>query len=110
MAAQHLSAYRAIVREVNRASINARATRPKVVSQCIRAIFESSREDKDTSRFYHDMRNAATFMRSQRIHKELLERYNPMHGLSQEDRIKKTANRVGLDMPIGGSGPKDEDY
>ena len=36
---------------------------------------------------------------------ELLERYNPLHGLSTEERVKKTANRVGLDMPIA----KDED-
>ncbi|KAI1792856.1 hypothetical protein LXA43DRAFT_972208 [Ganoderma leucocontextum] len=110
MASQRVSAYRAIVREVNRASATARATRPKVVSQHVRAIFENHREDGDVNKFYHDMHNAAMFMHSQRIHKELMERYNPLHGLSTEERVKKTANRVGLDMPIGGTGPKDEDY
>ena len=95
-------------------------------------MFESHNEGKSIDKFYHDMRNAATFMHSQRIHKvlqhvlllswwwcslrcmllrilacsqELLERYNPLHGLSTEERVKKTANRVGLDMPVG----KDED-
>ncbi|KAM5535690.1 hypothetical protein V8D89_010677 [Ganoderma adspersum] len=105
MASQRVSAYRAIVREVNRASVNARATRPRVVSQHVRAIFDTHREGRRADIFYHDVRNAATFMHSQRIHKELLERYNPLHGLSTEERVKKTANRVGLDMPIA----KDED-
>lgn len=31
---------------------------------------------------------------------ELLERYNPVHGMSQEERTVATARRVGLDMPI----------
>ena len=38
--------------------------------------------------------------------KTLLERYNPLLGLSVEERVKKTANRVGLDMPVT---PKDEE-
>ncbi|KAI0356582.1 hypothetical protein OH77DRAFT_1495384 [Trametes cingulata] len=104
--AQHRSAYRAIVREVNRASIYPRATRPRTVASHIRAIFEERRDGDDNARFYHDMRNAATFLRSQRMHKTLLERYNPLLGLSTEERIKKTAHRVGLDMPVG---PKDEE-
>ncbi|KAI0721826.1 hypothetical protein C8T65DRAFT_565265 [Cerioporus squamosus] len=106
MTTRHTAAYRAIVREVNRASIYPRATRPNAVSQHIRAIFEQPREDKDGERFYRDMRNAATFLHSQQMHKVLLERYNPLLGLSVEDRVKKTANRVGLDMPLT---PKDEE-
>ncbi|TFK93925.1 hypothetical protein K466DRAFT_477738 [Polyporus arcularius HHB13444] len=106
MTTRHTAAYRAIVREVNRASIYPRATRPNAVSQHIRAIFDQPREDKDRERFYHDMRNVATFMRSQQMHKALLERYNPLLGLSVEDHLKKTANRVGLNMPLT---PKDEE-
>ncbi|KAI0650072.1 hypothetical protein C8Q79DRAFT_900663 [Trametes meyenii] len=103
---QHRSAYRAIVREVNRASIYPRSTRPQTVASHIRGIFEERRDGDDNARFYHDMRNAATFMRAQRTHKALLERYNPLLGLSVEERVKKTANRVGLDMP---ATPKDEE-
>ncbi|KAI0663095.1 hypothetical protein C8Q70DRAFT_1050787 [Cubamyces menziesii] len=104
--AQHRAAYRALVREVNRASIYPRATRPNTVAAYVRAIFEERRDGDDNERFFHDMRNAATFMRSQRMHKTLLERYNPLLGLSTEERVKKTAHRVGLDMPIS---PKDEE-
>ncbi len=52
-----------------RQSIYPRATRPNAVSQHIRAIFDQPREDKDREQFYHDMRNVATFMRSQQMHK-----------------------------------------
>ncbi|KAI0637863.1 hypothetical protein C8Q77DRAFT_1153565 [Trametes polyzona] len=104
--AQHRSAYRALVREVNRASIYSRPARPKTVSAHIRSIFEDPQSSKDSARFLHDMRNAATFMRSQRMHKTLLERYNPLLGISTEERVKKTAHRVGLDMPVT---PKDEE-
>ncbi|KAH9894320.1 hypothetical protein C8Q73DRAFT_790871 [Cubamyces lactineus] len=104
--AQHRAAYRALVREVNRASIYPRATRPNTVASHVRAIFAERRDGNDNERFLHDMRNAATFMRSQRMHKTLLERYNPLLGLSTEERVKKTAHRVGLDMPVT---PKDEE-
>ncbi len=87
MASQRVSTYRAIVREVNRTvsetlvslqgpwahprgqSVSTLATRPKVVFRHVRAIFEDHREEKDGARFYRDMRNAAMFMHSQRIHK-----------------------------------------
>jgi hypothetical protein len=31
---------------------------------------------------------------------ELLERYSPLHDLTEEERIRVTARRVGLDTPI----------
>ncbi|KAH9853704.1 hypothetical protein C2E23DRAFT_711279, partial [Lenzites betulinus] len=97
----HRSTYRAIVREMNQASIYARAVRPKSVSAYIRTLFEERREgNDDAQRFHHDTRNAATFLRSQRIYRILLERYNPLLGLSKEEHMKRTANRVGLNMPL----------
>lgn len=39
------------------------------------------------------------FLRSQRQYQELLERYNPGMGMTQEEKVKKTARRVGLDVP-----------
>ncbi|KAI0699400.1 hypothetical protein BC835DRAFT_1267844 [Cytidiella melzeri] len=92
--------YRSILREFNKASTSARATRNKVISSNIRALFEKQREGEERERFLYDMQNFKTFMQSQRIHKELLERYNPLHDLNTEERIKATARRVGLDMPV----------
>ncbi|KAH9943106.1 uncharacterized protein BXZ73DRAFT_97161 [Epithele typhae] len=100
MVTQRLHAYRSIVREVSRAAIYPRATRPKVVSQHLRTVFEEKQPAQDDAKFQRDMRNVTTFLKSQQMHKMLLERYNPLLGLSVEDRVKKTANRVGLNMPI----------
>ena len=36
--------------------------------------------------------------------KELLDRYNPLHDLSTEQRVKATARRVGLDIPVEHQG------
>ncbi|CAL1702302.1 unnamed protein product [Somion occarium] len=92
--------YRSIVREVYKASVHPRSTRSKVISSNFRAIFEQCRQGDEQAHLSHDLQNALTFMHSQRIHKELLERYNPLHDLTVEERIKATARRVGLDMPV----------
>ncbi|KAI9067622.1 hypothetical protein FKP32DRAFT_1563474 [Trametes sanguinea] len=98
--AQCRAAYRSILREVNKVSIYPRAKRPKTVASHVRAVVEKRRDGNDSEQFFHDMRNVVTFMRSQRTYRELLERYNPLLGLSTEERVKKTAHRVGLDMPV----------
>lgn len=99
-----LQTYRSIVREINRAAIAPRATRNPVVASNFRKLFE---QNKDNESFAHDMQNALTFMHSQRMHKVLLDRYNPLHDLTTEERVKATARRVGLDMPVTASGDKD---
>ncbi|KAI5832472.1 hypothetical protein K523DRAFT_344827 [Schizophyllum commune Tattone D] len=58
--------------------------------------------------FSSDMENAVLFLRSQREHKALLERYNPLFNLTAEEHIKATANRVGLNMPITPDGSNPE--
>ncbi|KAH9963194.1 hypothetical protein BC827DRAFT_1129193, partial [Russula dissimulans] len=44
--------------------------------------------------------NVITFLRSQRMYKTLLDRYNPLIDLTAEERIEATARRVGLNMPL----------
>lgn len=43
--------------------------------------------------------NIATFLDSQRVYIELLERYNPGISMKQTDKVRKTARRVGLEVP-----------
>lgn len=43
--------------------------------------------------------NIAKFLNSQRTYIELIERYNPGLTMSQEDKVRRTANRVGLSVP-----------
>ncbi|KAH9951815.1 hypothetical protein B0H21DRAFT_818240 [Amylocystis lapponica] len=97
MEAQHIIAYRAIVREVNKAS--SQVTRNGTIASSFRAVFEARRRGDHSEHFDHDVGNVITFLQSQRMHKALLERYNPLHDLTAEQRIHATARRVGLDMP-----------
>ncbi len=39
------------------------------------------------------------FLKQQRIYQTLLERYNPGTDFNQQDHVKRTANRVGLQIP-----------
>ena len=39
------------------------------------------------------------YLRAQRVHTTLLERYNPGMNMSEEDRLRLTARRVGMDLP-----------
>ena len=41
------------------------------------------------------------YLKAQRVYVELLERYNPGLTLEDQDRIRLTARRVGLNLPIG---------
>lgn len=45
-------------------------------------------------------------MQAQRTFATLLERYNPGMGMSEEERVRLTARRVGMELPVefGGSG------
>ncbi|KAL9057912.1 MAG: hypothetical protein Q9162_002039 [Coniocarpon cinnabarinum] len=40
------------------------------------------------------------YLRAQRVHTTLLERYNPGMNMTEEDRIRLTARRVGMDLPV----------
>lgn len=43
--------------------------------------------------------NISSFLGAQREYNELLERYNPGLTMKQDDKVRKTANRVGLSVP-----------
>ncbi|KXT15272.1 hypothetical protein AC579_4867 [Pseudocercospora musae] len=40
------------------------------------------------------------YLASQRVYTTLLERYNPGMNMTEEDRVRLTARRVGMDLPI----------
>jgi hypothetical protein len=39
------------------------------------------------------------YLRAQRTYVTLLERYNPGMGMDEEDRVRLTARRVGMELP-----------
>ncbi|CAE6522215.1 unnamed protein product [Rhizoctonia solani] len=97
MAPQARAAYRTLLREVRKSSIFPRAERGSFVSKQIRAIASSAWQAPET--FQNHALNAAAFLRAQREYKVLMDRYNPLHGLSVEEQRKATAHRVGLELP-----------
>lgn len=46
------------------------------------------------------------YLRAQRIYTALLERYNPGMNMNEEEKVRLTARRVGMDLPeeLGGGG------
>ncbi|OAA51690.1 Complex 1 LYR protein [Metarhizium rileyi] len=47
------------------------------------------------------------YLRSQRLYLTLIERYNPGMDMDEEERVRLTARRVGMDMPeLYGRGNK----
>ncbi|KII94806.1 hypothetical protein PLICRDRAFT_33614 [Plicaturopsis crispa FD-325 SS-3] len=100
--ARHLAAYRSVLREVRlNASISPRPQRTNAISTQLRLLFEKPRSSEDEKRaFGLDIENAVTFLRAQRKHKVLIDRYNPLVDLTAEERIHATARRVGFDMPV----------
>ena len=40
------------------------------------------------------------YVKAQRMYATLLERYNPGMGMDEEERIRLTARRVGMDLPV----------
>ncbi|TDL29332.1 hypothetical protein BD410DRAFT_779718 [Rickenella mellea] len=103
MTSQYLASYRSLLRELSKSSISRRQSRSKIATSEVRSMFEEHRHSSEGQRkLLRSVENAVTFLRSQRIHKDLLERYNPTHDMSTEERVKATARRVGLDMPVTG--------
>jgi len=87
--------YRGLLREL-RLSISTPRKVNKDIKTHFRSLVELCRHDKAK----RDLENAILFLKSQREHKRLLERYHPWFDLTAEERIEATARRVGLNMPI----------
>jgi len=52
------------------------------------------------------------FVQQQRLYSTLVERYNPGMNMDEEERVRLTARRVGMELPIErmmGKSPKDDE-
>ncbi|KAK4048233.1 hypothetical protein OIV83_004938 [Microbotryomycetes sp. JL201] len=49
--------------------------------------------------FERQVDNMVVFLKAHRLHKELVERYNPTHGMTDDERARRSANMVGLQFP-----------
>ncbi|KAF8528871.1 hypothetical protein BU17DRAFT_37326 [Hysterangium stoloniferum] len=89
--------YRNLLRELSKSSIFSRSARNPIITANLRAAL-SNRAVQDSTQC-NDLESAIAFLSADRLYKGLLERYSPLHDLSEEERIKATARRVGLDTP-----------
>ncbi|EJT47070.1 hypothetical protein A1Q1_04190 [Trichosporon asahii var. asahii CBS 2479] len=92
--------YRALLRELRLGSPKKRAERNPLIGQQLRAMVDEAIQRPHPQNIDRAILEARDFLRSARIHAELLQRYNPTLGMSEEERIHATARRVGLDTPI----------
>ncbi|CAG8655604.1 9459_t:CDS:2 [Paraglomus occultum] len=94
-----LSIYRQLLREV-RIQFVARNKNTLWESE-LKQKFRDNRGITDTKLIHiltKDAQDILTFLKSTRKHAELLKLYNPTRDLSQESKVKLTANRVGLTL------------
>ncbi|KAJ9104672.1 hypothetical protein QFC21_002170 [Naganishia friedmannii] len=101
--------YRSVLREINKSSIHPPQNRNQAIKAMLRDLYEKQATvvgdlkqtlDATSTGFARDKMEMKEFVKAQRTYNELLVRYNPLHDMTPEERIKATARRVGLDKPV----------
>ncbi|EMC97996.1 hypothetical protein BAUCODRAFT_66265 [Baudoinia panamericana UAMH 10762] len=100
------SLYRQFLRELPARSPSILAN-PSPLQQHIRADFLSGTSEgispNSENRLSSTLEEAEQYLhylRAQRKYITLIERYNPGMNMSEEDRVRLTARRVGMDLPV----------
>ncbi|CRG90318.1 hypothetical protein PISL3812_07361 [Talaromyces islandicus] len=93
--------YRALLRELPRRPLSS----PSPLKLRFRERFQSasSSESSSPTQQQRELEKADQFVRyarAQRMYATLVERYNPGMEMDQEERVRLTARRVGMDLPI----------
>jgi ATP synthase assembly factor FMC1 len=94
------SLYRSILRELPSRPL---AAPPSPLRSSIRASFTELGPDPSSEYSLRQRQQAEQFIqyvKAQRNYITLLERYNPGMTMDDEDRIRLTARRVGMNLPI----------
>jgi ATP synthase assembly factor FMC1, mitochondrial len=99
------SLYRSILRE-----LPARKTFPAApIRSSIREHFAATPSNSSPDYALARRQEAEQFiqyLKAQRTYGFLLERYNPGMGMDEEERVRLTAKRVGMELPIDTRGQK----
>ncbi|KAJ9299091.1 hypothetical protein DTO271G3_3333 [Paecilomyces variotii] len=97
-ASQARSLYRALLRELPPRPLS----KPSPLQSRLRALFHPSAAPQESDAALQQLEEADQFIqyaRAQRTYATLLDRYNPGMNMDQEERVRLTARRVGLDLP-----------
>ncbi|KUL86236.1 hypothetical protein ZTR_08351 [Talaromyces verruculosus] len=93
--------YRALLRELPRRhiSLSSSSTPPSnTLKQRFRTQFEQSSSPTLTS--IQQAEQFVQYAKAQRMYATLVARYNPGMDMDQEERVRLTARRVGMDLPV----------
>ena len=88
------SLYRSFLRELPHRSL----ANPSPIQQRIRGAIGSLPGGELPNRI-EEAEQYIQYLKAQRMYVTLLERYNPGMSMDEEERVKLTARRVGLDLP-----------
>jgi ATP synthase assembly factor FMC1 len=112
--------YRALLRELPTSAshpthiattrtAHAKLSAPSSVQRSVRAAFASSSSNNNTTAASTSSSSAAQlglaeqailYAQAQREYCALIERYNPGMGMSEEERVRLSARRIGMNLPV----------
>ncbi|OQN98452.1 hypothetical protein B0A48_15722 [Cryoendolithus antarcticus] len=102
------SLYRRFLRELPARSPSLLAN-PSPIQRHLRQDFTAALHDTSTSLSHqagkpvaarlHEAEQYLLYVKSQRVYATLLERYNPGMNMGEEDRVRLSARRVGINLP-----------
>ncbi|GKT44151.1 ATP synthase assembly factor fmc1, mitochondrial [Colletotrichum spaethianum] len=92
------SIYRSLLRELPPRPVLARERSP--IHNRLRASFTQANTNAvEANTAAAEAEQLAAYLRAQRTYVTLLERYNPGMNMDEEERVRLTARRVGMDLP-----------
>jgi len=80
-----------------RSTSHQKLSTPSAVQKSIRATFANPKFDGINH--MQQVEQLIQYIQAQRMYTTLIERYNPGMGMSEEERVRLTARRVGMDLP-----------
>lgn len=107
------SIYRRLLRELPTAPQTTRTqhqklSSPSVLQKAIRSSIATPKAGPSTQGQIQQAEQFIQYVQAQRTYASLLERYNPGMGMTEEERVRLTARRVGMDLPIEYGGGKEK--
>ncbi|OCL05566.1 hypothetical protein AOQ84DRAFT_355909 [Glonium stellatum] len=97
------SLYRRILRELPSHATESgkqKLSNPSALQQRIRASFAAPTNSTPIAPKTQEAEQFVQYFQAQRMYATLIERYNPGMGMDEEERVRLTARRVGMDLPI----------
>lgn len=100
------SLYRRVLRELpSRPNNHTILSSPSPLQRHIRTSFSSiAANDGAAMPLIEQAEQFIQYIKAQRMYLTLVERYNPGSNMSTEERVRLTARKVGMDLPVGGTG------